>query len=356
MATKILIIKLGYSETLDPEIGKIPSLGDVLRTTPILWALKEKYPDSHITWLVSEHAEPLLIRNRFIDRLLVWDDFIPFQLMREKFDVLINLEKIPGVCALTDMIDGWVKYGFRFETTTGNYHAYEKGLDFISYIESKHSDKKKGYWQQVLIEMLGVTWKGQEYILGYEPAQSKCVDIGFNFEVGSKWPVKGMPMERWYALERQLLEQGYTVSWQEGRKQLFEYMDWINSCRLIITNDSLGLHLAFALHKKVVGLFGPTDPNEVFFYTGGKLLCSPCDCPLLPCFACRCKTGLNCMARIDIDEVTRSVTEILGAPKHERIKYSEIDPAQHHRHGSSLFQPPRQLGSFLRGHPRDSLL
>ena len=42
---KILIIKLGYSETLDQEIGRIPSLGDILRTTPILWALKEKYPE-----------------------------------------------------------------------------------------------------------------------------------------------------------------------------------------------------------------------------------------------------------------------------------------------------------------------
>jgi len=41
MQTKILIIKLGYSETLDPEIGRVPSLGDVLRTTPILHALRE---------------------------------------------------------------------------------------------------------------------------------------------------------------------------------------------------------------------------------------------------------------------------------------------------------------------------
>ena len=40
MKTKILIIKLGYSETLDQDIGRVPSFGDVLRTTPILWALK----------------------------------------------------------------------------------------------------------------------------------------------------------------------------------------------------------------------------------------------------------------------------------------------------------------------------
>jgi len=312
MQTKILIIKLGYSETLDPEIGKVPSLGDVLRTTPILSALKEKYPDSHITWLVSEHADPLLHRNSLIDRLLIWDSFVPFQLMKEKFDVLINLEKIPGVCALSDMIDAWVKYGFRFDTISGSYHAYEKGLDFISYIEGKHSDKRKGFWQQVLIEMLGIKWKGQEYLIGYKPASEIKFDIGLNFEVGSKWPVKGMPIELWQELEQRLVSQGYSVSWQEGRKNLYEYMDWINSCRLIISNDSLGLHLAFAFHKNVIGLFGPTDPSEVYFYTGGKLLRSPCNCPHMPCFDIKCKTDLMCMSHINLNEIMGSVAEILG--------------------------------------------
>ena len=95
---KILIIKLGYSETLDSEIGRIPSLGDVLRTTPILYALKNKYPDSDISWLVSEEAHPLLEGNKYLNRILIWDNFVPFQLLKEKFDILINLEKIPGVC------------------------------------------------------------------------------------------------------------------------------------------------------------------------------------------------------------------------------------------------------------------
>ena len=193
MSTKLLIIKLGYSETLDQEIGKVPSLGDVLRTTPILWGLKEKYPDSHITWLVAEQAEPLLHGNKLIDRILVWDQFVPFQIMREKFDILINLEKIAGVAALTDMIDAWAKYGFRFEGINGNYHAYERGINFIDYIEDKKKiNKVKDSWQKILFEMLSVEWKGQEYILGYEPKTEVTCDIGLNYKVGSKWPTKAM--------------------------------------------------------------------------------------------------------------------------------------------------------------------
>ena len=60
---KILIIKLGYSETLDPEIGKVVSLGDVVRCSVVLEALKEKYPNSNITWLVAPEAFPLVVDN-----------------------------------------------------------------------------------------------------------------------------------------------------------------------------------------------------------------------------------------------------------------------------------------------------
>lgn len=312
MQPKILIIKLGLSETLDPEIGKVPSLGDVLRTTPLLWAVKEKYPDSHITWLVTSNAELLLQGNPLIDRILVWDEFIPFQLIREKFDILINLEKIAGVCALADMIDAWTKYGFRFESVSGLYHGYEKGLNFMNYIAKKKSDTPKGYWQQVLIEMMGADWKGQPYIIGYQPKSQATFDIGFNYEVGSKWPVKGMPLNLWKELEQCFLKQGYTVTWQEGKANLHEYMDWINSCRLLISNDSLGMHLAFALKKKVIGLFGPTDASEVYFYTGGKLIQSSSQCSAMPCFDIKCRTGIFCMSHFDLDGIVNSAIEIIG--------------------------------------------
>lgn len=316
MTVKILIIKLGYSETLDTEIGRVPSLGDVLRTTPVLWALKEKYPDSHITWLVSENAGQLLHGNKFIDRILMWDAFVPFQLMREKFDVLINLEKIPGVAALSDMIDGWTRYGFRFDSVTGRYHAYESGLSFIDYIEKKKkTNNTKDFWQKVLIEMLGVEWKGQEYIIGYKPKTEEMHDVGLNYEVGSKWPTKAMPMERWKELEKKLQHAGYTVSWQRGLKDLYEYMDWIHSCKLIISTDSLGIHLAFTFKKNVIGIFGSTDSQEIYLYDKGKVIHSHQACTYMPCYYSKCITGLNCMNEINIDKVIETSREMLRKEK-----------------------------------------
>lgn len=306
MATKILVMKLGYSETLDEEIGKVPSLGDVLRTTPILWALREKFPDAHISWIVAQQAEPLLRHNPLIDRLMVWDEFVPFQLMREKFDVLVNLEKIPGVCAVADMIDAWTKYGFRFDSVSGTYQAYERGLAFIEYIQDKkRTSRAKDVWAKVLVEMLGVEWRNQPSILGYQPRTKETFDIGFNYKVGPKWPTKGLPDEKWKILEDRLKRLGYTVSWQQGKDDLFEYMDWIHSCRVLISSDSLGLHIALAMKKGAVGLFGPTDPVEVGNTGNIQAVCARQNCIYMPCYHGRCTTGFECMRSIDLNEVVK---------------------------------------------------
>lgn len=162
-----------------------------------------------------------------------------------------------------------------------------------------------------MVEMLGVKWQEQPYIVGYEPMSKETFDIGFNYEVGSKWPYKALPMETWKKLEERLVASGYSVSWQKGNKNLYEYMDWINSCRLLVTNDSLGLHLAFAFRKKVVALFGPTDPGEMFFYSGCKAIRAPIECAQMPCGAPFCASGKYCMETIEVDTIEKAVAEIM---------------------------------------------
>jgi len=315
LKTKVLIIKLGYSETLDHKIADTPSIGDTLRTTPILFAIKEKYPDSFIVWLGAKEAEPLIEGISIIDRVMIWDNFVPFQLMREKFDVLINLEKVPGVCALSDMIDAWVKYGFRFDSAMGTYHAYEKGLQFIEYIKIKQSQNKTiKSWQQVLIEMLDVKWKKQKYLIGYKPEKKEIYDVGLNYNVGSKWKVKAMSKDIWNDLEKRLSGSGLNVSWQKGTNELYDYMDWINSCKIIISQDSLGMHLALAYHKKIIGLFGPTDSSEVYTYGKDSIIIhSGQECDEMPCYSSNCITDLYCMEKIDLDEIMNAVKKLISS-------------------------------------------
>lgn len=266
---KVLIIKTGFSETFTPEIERTVSLGDVLRST----ALLHLYQGCRVTWLTSEAAMPLLERNKGIAELLPYDLTSVLQLEKEEFDIVINLEKVPGICALTDEIKAWQRYGFRFNSVTGKAEAYVhaiEGLYVANDEERKRTNKK--HWLALLYDMVGKEWRGESYSLGYKPKTTVKYDIGLNYKVGQKFAGKEWAIEKWIELEKELVAGGYTVAWQPSPSNVRDYIDWIQECRTIISNDSLGLHVAIALGKKVVGLFGPTPAMEIQPYESGKMI------------------------------------------------------------------------------------
>jgi heptosyltransferase-2 len=304
---KILIIKLGYSETLDKEISTTTSLGDVVRTTVLLNFFK----DDEVNWLVDDKARVLLERNPLIKRVLVYNLETVLQLQRERFDVVINLEKVPGICALADSINAWKRYGFRFDEYNGIAQSYDGAEKVLALSLSLNKKKKnKMFWQQALVEMIGRQWEGQEYRVSYKPRVKTTCDVGLNWLVGNKWNNKAWPKENWKKLE-ELLRDTYAVSWQAGFDDLYEYMDWISSNRLIVTNDSLGMHLGIALKKKVVALFGPTSSQEIYLYGRGEIVRPQSAYRCVPCLKQECSQPTSCMHFISPDAVARAVERIL---------------------------------------------
>jgi len=304
---KVLIIKVGYSETLDPEISNITSYGDVLRTTVLL----NLYKQDHVTWLVDEKAYPILKNNPYIDRVLIYDLTSVLQLQAEHFDTVINLEKVPGLCVLADRVTAWRRYGFRLDVKKGEAEAYDGTQNALSVCHSEKKKKKhKKYWQEHLFEMVGAKWQGEEYVFGYKPRGGERFDVGFNYQVGNKWRSKVWSIDNWEKLEK-LLKKDYSVSWQEGLDDMEQYFEWINSCDFIVTNDSFGLHLAIALKKKFVALFGSTNATETYSYGLGKVLvCKDCRCPDMPCYLPECKYDER-LCDVALEDVHSEICQIL---------------------------------------------
>ncbi|MFN0056919.1 MAG: glycosyltransferase family 9 protein [Planctomycetota bacterium] len=307
---KTLIIKLGYSETLDAEISRVSSLGDVLRTTVIL----HHFRDTQVTWLVDEKAYALLDGNPLIHRILIYDLTSVLQLQRERYDTVINFEKVPGLCALADSISAWQRFGFRFDAESGEARAYdgcERAFTLCRSPAEKRAHREP--WQKILLESIGGKWRAQPYILGYQPKSRVTQDVGLNHAVGGKWPTKAWPEEYWRQLAG-MLEVRASVSWQQGFDNLYEYIDWVHSCRTIVTCDSLGLHIALALKKNVVVLYGPTNSNETYLYDRGVGL-YPMGYSCVPCFAPVCTQTTHCLRTILPDQVFQAVLDAQrGAP------------------------------------------
>ncbi len=67
-----------------------------------------------------------------------------------------------------------------------------------------------------------------------------------------------------------------------GKTSLPEMIEWVRLCDLMITNDTGPMHVAAALGKPLIALFGPTEPRRTGPYGQLEnvlridLPCSPC--------------------------------------------------------------------------------
>ncbi len=80
-----------------------------------------------------------------------------------------------------------------------------------------------------------------------------------------------------------------------------------------MSNDSGPMHIAAALDKPVIALFGPTDPAKTGPYgwqTNKKLKVLRADVPCSPCRKKKCKEFI-CMNEINVDSVFEALKEHL---------------------------------------------
>jgi heptosyltransferase-2 len=81
---------------------------------------------------------------------------------------------------------------------------------------------------------------------------------------------------------------------------LLEFAGFISLLDLVVSSDTLGMHLAIALKKPVIALFGPTCPQEIDLYDRGAKLFKGVACS--PCYRAACPDAV-CMSEITPERV-----------------------------------------------------
>ncbi|MDD4856659.1 MAG: glycosyltransferase family 9 protein [Candidatus Krumholzibacteria bacterium] len=86
----------------------------------------------------------------------------------------------------------------------------------------------------------------------------------------------------------------------------------VASSRGVVANDGGILHMAVALGRPTVGVFGPTEPDIWFPYEGkGPFALVRRDMECAPCHKHQCE-DLHCLSAIGADEVFRRLEEVLA--------------------------------------------
>jgi len=319
-----------------------------LRTTALLPGLKRKFPHSHISWLVDEESKELLVNNPYVDRIICfrWENALPF--LVEKFDVLISLDKEASSTSLATGVISPHKFGFAMNEY-GNLTIFNKASDYAYRLgiddDLKFYQNKKTY-QEIIYEIAEIEPKNDEYVFCLkEEDQKKAKEffkknkisknklaVGLNTGAGTKFETKQWPKERYTKLIDDLSsqfkanvfllgglrEKKFNQSLEKKSKHkvyntgsdnsLHEFAGFISMLDLVVSSDTLGMHLAIGLGKKVIALFGSTCPQEIDLYNRGTKLFAGVSCS--PCYKQSC-LDMKCMKDITAEQVFEEIRKII---------------------------------------------
>lgn len=315
-------------------IVKLAAVGDVLRTTSILPALKKKYHGSEITWITKASAAPLLRGNSMIDRVFVTEGNYLEYLQNERFDLGICLDADLQSATIHSLARCADRRGFVCDAAGRVQPVDERAQEWwLMGLNDREKKANRKTYQHIMYEICGLdlptappqlalngamTRFAQEFICAHPELQRARKIVGVNTGGGGRWQYKKWTFEGYVGfielmkqrhpdvglvivggpeeveLNRSILQKvGNKVVDAGCNNSLDEFAAIINTFDLLLTSDSLGMHMGVALGKPTVVLVGPTSPWELDVFGKGEVLYSDIEC--LVCYLSRCDKTVTCM-------------------------------------------------------------
>jgi len=355
---------------------KPSAIGDIVHALPVLNLLRRKWPAAHISWLVSSACASLLEGHPQIDELIRFErrrfgkgwrkpsaalGLFNFtrNLREKKFDLVIDLQGL--------FRSGWLAWKTRAPIRVGPREARELGWMFYTHHVATGFPEGHAVDRYLKIaDALGLGRQPVEFVFATTDSDRQSaadlIEPTKRFAVllpGANWKSKRWPVEHFAALveplrqrfglesavvgaagDKELAAQVPGSIDLTGRTNLRQLVALMERAEIVIGNDTGPLHIAAALRRPMVSIYGPTNPD----YTGpyGRLdtvLRNPISCS--PCLSSRCKYFHHrCLKDLGPQNVLRAAETQLGVA----CAPSSLPPGERRGGGSLkeriLSQPP----------------
>ncbi len=267
-------------------------IGDLLLTTPALYALRQAKPDAHISALVSSWSSPILTGNPDIDDILIcnlpwldrsanpsWWSLLPIirQIRSQQFDRILNFRIAAKAAAFSRLLGAKERWGFdvlksRWAWTHAvTYNPNQHVVDnYMALARAYTRSEDTPVHFRIFPETTDLSSVG-EFMHNSPPA----VVLG----VTSGRPDKSWLPDRWAKVADHIAKDGFRILLNGGpteetdvlmvqslmhhpaenlvgRFSLLQFAGLLKRCAAIITLDSFPMHLAAALGIPTIALFG----------------------------------------------------------------------------------------------------
>ncbi len=263
-------------------VVRLSSMGDVIHTLPAAATLKHSFPHSRLTWLIRPRWMPLLESNPYIDEVIPLERSISAgfagarRLRTEHFDLAVDFQgliqtALLAAAARPDKLVGFDRARVRERSAAWFYssgvqtraeHAVDRNLELAA-----------GAGATNLLRTFPLPPGAPE---GSLPEGKFVLASPF-----AGWGAKQWPMEYWTELAREL-DLPLVVNGPPDAAPLLEQIrgahmhlsgisgliDATRRAHAVVGVDSGPLHLAAALLKRGVAIYGPTNPGRHGPYGG----------------------------------------------------------------------------------------
>jgi len=330
---------------MDFLIIRLSSLGDIIHTLPAFSALRKKFPESRISWIVEQKGQDILELVPGIDQIHVLP-VTKWQLSRKHFWQILSRfkKKISGKDQVALDFQGLVKSAFISYLSHAKrrigFHRQNLREPLASFFYTDHLEEipETNHVVQknlALLHLLGIQEDGFDFPLHIpdelcDSVLSKLKQTGYTndkklvlLNVGAAWETKRWFPDRWIRTARmiQKADSFLLLLWgNEKEKSLASYISrnvhipispflnlkeviaLIKRAHLLISGDTFALQAACALSIPVVGIFGPTSPQRNGpFLPADRVAFHPIKCSY--CYKRKC-SKLECLDKISSEEVT----------------------------------------------------
>jgi heptosyltransferase-1 len=309
-------------------VVRLGAMGDILHALPAVTALRTVHPEWVIDWVVEPMWSALLTagtaasrdtassapRQPIVDKIHFastrqWRHnlfagqtrseiaALRRSLKGEHYDVVIDFQgalrsavigrlassgRFIGEAKPRERVASWL---FTERVATRGVHVIEQDLELA---EAVAGDPLKAVQPMLPFDPAAEEWADRQLAAG---------ETGILINPGAGWGAKRWPVERYAEVARALLNRGFRVFVNAGPGELMlaetvvqrtgggatplvcsieQLIAITRRVRLAIAGDTGPLHLACALGRPVVGIYGPTDPSRNGpFGTSFKVLRSP---------------------------------------------------------------------------------
>ncbi len=333
-------------------IIRLSAIGDMLLAIPVLRALKEHYPSANLSVLVEPYVAPVIENNPYVDEIILFDkskiyglkaNWQFFKSLRsKKFDLIVDL--YCGTRTALQTFFSGAKYRLGYK--------HKRGLINLAYnltVTPENVNRHTVIHQLQLVEDLGIIPSNKDLYISISENSREQKDILlkklniYNEPFIIIHPGASSPYKIWYNsgwariadilkseyhfnilftgskkeksliddIQKLTLEKHFNLA---GQTDLHTLSALLECSKLYIGSDNGIMHLAAALQKPIIAIFGASDPirwapwNTLYYIVSADVECSPCRYRT-------CNNNHKCMKLISPMQVMENIDLCLAKSK-----------------------------------------